>query len=94
MVFLIRRLQSSTVDDALLADAGSEELDQVDGTENTKRLVGEQLGRIWNELTTHKLKVQPDIAANLMAQTLISLHQINEGALWNSYILALSCDNW
>jgi len=66
----------------------------VNGTENAKRLVGEQLGRVWNELATHKLKVQPDVAAKLMAQTLGSLNKIDGGALKNSYFLVLCYHNW
>jgi hypothetical protein len=66
----------------------------VNGTENAKRLVGEQFGRVWNELATHKLKVQPDVAAKLMAQTLGSLNKIDGGALKNSYFLVLCYHDW
>jgi len=57
----------------------------VNGTEGAKRLVGEQFGRLWDELTAHRLKVQPGVAAKLTAQTLVSLDRMDGGALKNSY---------
>lgn len=66
----------------------------MNGTEKAKRLVSEQFGRVWNELATHKLKVQPDVAAKLIAQTLVSLNKINGGALGDSYFFVLYYHNW
>jgi hypothetical protein len=89
-IFLVRRIRSSTGDHAvLLADPDSEESDQLNGLDSTKRLVGEQFGRVYDELTAQQLKVQPGVAAKLIAQALVSLERIDRGALLVFYVL---CD--
>jgi hypothetical protein len=74
-IFLVRRLRSGTVDHAVLLVT-----DQLNGTESAKQLVGEQFERVWDELAAHRLKVQPEVAAKLMAQALTSLERIDRGA--------------
>jgi hypothetical protein len=73
-----------------LADADSEGPDQLNGADSAKRLVGEQFGKVWDELAAHRLKVQPGVAAKLMAQTLMSLDKMDGGAPK----IFLSCVLW
>ena len=64
-----------------MADGDSEESDQLNGIDSTKHLVGEQFGRVYEELTAQRLKVEPSAAAKLIAQALTSLERIDRGIL-------------
>lgn len=87
MVFLVRRLRNDTQDHAVLlsgteiSDAGG-----LNGSQSANWLVGDQFGKVWDELVANRLKVQPGIAAKLMAQTLVSLEKL-DGGKWRTFLL-------
>lgn len=73
MIFLSKRLLNDSKSEHMSL-VGSSNADQL-----VKNLVCEQTRRVWETLAAQTLKVEPRAAARLVAQTLISLFDIDAG---------------
>ena len=71
---MIRRLLGEQAA-ILLAD------DQEDGHQAAILLVREQFKRVWEEISSERLKVDENSAAASLSKTLSALHDIDEGVI-------------
>lgn len=79
-MFLVKRLRNGSKDNvALLLGATIERVDPSDLIAAEKRLVAEQFDQIWEALTSRRLRTEETVAGKLMAQTLLSLHELDAG---------------
>ena len=82
MLFLIKRTRNDTGNHVALL-LGSPTVDgetmPIDADGETKKIVSEQFGRVWQELENKGLRAEPGVAATLMSKTLVSLNEIDGG---------------
>ncbi|EGO03442.1 hypothetical protein SERLA73DRAFT_101568 [Serpula lacrymans var. lacrymans S7.3] len=79
MVFLLRRvLGGSQGHTVLLSSTGPQE-SSIQPTEAAKSVIKEQFVRLWDELAAQRLRVGEADAGKLMAQTLVTLNNMDSG---------------
>ncbi|KAF9458921.1 hypothetical protein BDZ94DRAFT_1068633 [Collybia nuda] len=81
ILFLVKRVRGHTQSRAILF--GSEV--SSDAVQETQQFVNEQVIKVWEELANKRLRVEQRAAARLMAQTLLSLHEIDEALFVSSW---------
>lgn len=74
-MFLIKRIRSHTQSHAILFGS----MESSDATHEVQQFAREQIVRAWEALASKRLRVEQRAAARLMAQTLLSLHEVDEG---------------
>lgn len=72
IVFMVRRLLSEQA--AVLLSEG-----QKDGRQAATELVREQFKRVWEEISSERLKLDENVAATSLSKTLAALHRADEG---------------
>lgn len=82
LAFLVRRLVSCSLGDALLLVHGAAaecDLDEARRKQVAERLVAEQFTRSWEALSERRLRVEADTAAGLMTKSLSALYRLDHG---------------
>jgi len=80
LVFFVKRIWNDTVDHtALFLGIQMQGVAQVDKERELRVLVGEQFRRIWEGLTSKRLRADHSAAGTLVAQNLVSLRHIDGG---------------
>ncbi|GJE86513.1 hypothetical protein PsYK624_025930 [Phanerochaete sordida] len=72
VVFMVRRLHGEQAS-ALLSES------QEDGKQAASELVREQIRRVWEEISSERLKLDEQLAAESLSKTLAALSEIDEG---------------
>lgn len=78
LVLFSRMLSNDPTANVLVPDLATK------GPVAISEFVAEQIGRVWDELSTKRLKVEDTAAAGLLATTLTSLYQFNPGQFYLS----------